>query len=122
MSSTDTPEDLARAEQRRAALIRQAPLEFARVVYGINDRVAGRRQSMAAEDVARVEQQGVPVTRERAEQRARAYLPVIGHEHCPRCWVFMGTKNLLAFLEADGGASETAKCRVCGAEYASAVD
>ena len=33
-----TPYDPALEEQRVAALMRQAPLEFARVVYGLNDR------------------------------------------------------------------------------------
>ena len=33
--------------------MRQAPLEFARVVYGLNDRASGRAGTMAAEDVAR---------------------------------------------------------------------
>jgi len=31
--------------------VRQAPLEFARVVYGLNDRANGRAGTMAAEDV-----------------------------------------------------------------------
>ena len=64
-------------ELRIAALVRQAPLEFARVVYGLNDRANGRAGTMAAEDVARTVRQGVPVTRERAEQRARG-LPSAG--------------------------------------------
>ena len=109
-------------ELRIAALVRQAPLEFARVVYGLNDRANGRAGTMAAEDVARTVRQGVPVTRERAEQRARAYLPVGGHEHCPRCWVFNGVKNLLAFKDGDDERPETAACKVCGAEYACSVD
>ncbi|MBS0453933.1 MAG: hypothetical protein JSS14_21745 [Proteobacteria bacterium] len=107
---------------RLAALMRQAPLEFARVVYGLNDRASGRAETMAAEDVARSERHGMPVTRERAEQRARAYLPVGGHEHCPRCWVFNGVKNLLVFKEGDEERPETASCKVCGAEYACVVD
>lgn len=109
-------------DQRLAALLRQAPLEFARVVYGLNDRASGRAETMAAEDVARSERHGVPVTRERAEQRARAYLPMAGHEHCPRCWVFNGVKNLLVFREATDERPETASCKVCGAEYACSVD
>jgi len=109
-------------EVRLAALMRQAPLEFARVVYGLNDRASGRAETMAAEDVARSERHGMPVTRERAEQRARAYLPVAGHEHCPRCWVFNGVKNLLVFKEGDEERPETASCKVCGAEYACTVD
>ena len=109
-------------EVRLAALMRQAPLEFARVVYGLNDRASGRAETMAAEDVARSERHGMPVTRERAEQRARAYLPVAGHEHCPRCWVFNGVKNLLAFKEGTEERPETAACKVCGAEYACTVD
>jgi DNA-directed RNA polymerase subunit M/transcription elongation factor TFIIS len=106
------------ASERLAALVRQAPLEFARVVYGLNDRANGRADTMAAEDVARTERHGVPVTRERAEQRARAYLPMAGHEHCPRCWVFNGVKHLLQFRLADEDRAETAHCKVCGAEYA----
>jgi len=121
ISPSEVPVDATRTEQRLAALLRQAPLEFARVVYGINDRAAGRHQSMAAEDVARAERQhGITVTRDRAEQRARGYLPVAGHEHCPRCWVFSGTKTLLSFHDSEDGSIETAKCRNCGAEYASA--
>ena len=109
-------------EMRLASLMRQAPLEFARVVYGLNDRASGRAETMAAEDVARSERHGMPVTRERAEQRARAYLPVAGHEHCPRCWVFNGVKNLLAFKGGDEERPETASCKVCGAQYACSVD
>lgn len=120
ISPTEIPVDATRTEQRLAALLRQAPLEFARVVYGINDRAAGRNHSMAAEDVALAERlHGMTVTRERAEQRARGYLPVAGHEHCPRCWVFSGTKTLLSFHDSEDGTVETAKCRNCGAEYAS---
>lgn len=121
-SATDPAPESAPQELRLAALMRQAPLEFARVVYGLNDRASGRADTMAAEDVARTERQGVPVTRERAEQRARAYLPVAGHEHCPRCWVFNGVKHLLVFREADEERPETASCKVCGAEYACTVD
>ena len=122
-SSSDLPVEAARTELRLAALLRQAPLEFARVVYGINDRTAGRQHSMAAEDVARAERlHGVAVTRERAEQRARGYLPVAGHEHCPRCWVFSGTKSPLVFRDIEQSGCETAKCHNCGAEYASAAD
>ncbi|HYP86347.1 hypothetical protein [Variovorax sp.] len=124
MPLTDAPdsEPAESGEQRLAALLRQAPLEFARVVYGLNDRANGRVDTMAAEDVARTERHGVPVTRERAEQRARAYLPMVGHEHCPRCWVFNGVKHLLEFRLADGERAETAHCKVCGAEYACSLD
>ncbi|MBU1360735.1 MAG: hypothetical protein KKC79_07845 [Gammaproteobacteria bacterium] len=104
-------------EARVAALMRHAPLEFARVVYGLNDRANGRAGSMAAEDVARTVRQGAPVTRERAEQRARSYLPVFGHEHCPRCWVFNGIKSPLHFRDHTEDRPESAVCRVCGAEY-----
>jgi len=98
--------------------MRQAPLEFARVVYGISDCAHGRLDSMAARALRHAERQGMAPTRERAEQRARAYLPVAGHEHCPRCWVFCGTKSLLqvAALQ-EGGGLETARCSQCGAEY-----
>ena len=109
-------------ELRLAVLLRQAPLEFARVVYGLNDRANGRAGTMAAEEVARTVRQGVPVTRERAEQRARAYLPVAGHEHCPRCWVFNGIKSPLHYREPTGTRPESAACKVCGAEYASTLD
>ncbi|RYF47488.1 MAG: hypothetical protein EOO27_37360 [Comamonadaceae bacterium] len=109
-------------EQRLAALLRQAPLEFARVVYGLNDRANGRAGTMAAEEVARTVRQGSPVTRERAEQRARAYLPVAGHEHCPRCWVFNGVKSPLHYRDTTSARPESATCKVCGAEYASALD
>jgi len=122
MNMPDPASDPAHEEQRLAALLRQAPLEFARVVYGLNDRASGRADTMAAEEVARTERQGVPVTRERAEQRARAYLPIAGHEHCPRCWVFNGVKNLLLYREAADERPETAVCKVCGAEYAINLD
>ena len=65
-------------ELRLAALLRQAPLEFARVVYGLNDRANGRAGTMAAEDVARTVRQGSPVTRERAEQRGQCSWPARG--------------------------------------------
>ncbi|MFT4267863.1 MAG: hypothetical protein QM586_11695 [Xenophilus sp.] len=121
MPIDDAQGQTLREELRLAALMRQAPLEFARAVYGINDRTAGRVDTMAAQDVLRVERQGALVTRERAEQRARAYLPVAGHEHCPRCWVLGGFKHLLNFRRGSDGALETGKCRNCGAEYASSV-
>ena len=109
-------------ELRIAELVRQAPLEFARVVYGLNDRANGRAGTMAAEDVARTVRQGSPVTRERAEQRARAYLPLAGQEHCPRCWVFNGVKSPLQYREATDERPETGMCKVCGAEYATSLD
>ncbi len=114
--------DPALVELRLAALLRQAPLEFARVVYGLNDRTNGRAGTMAAEDVARTVRQGVPVTRERAEQRARGYLPLVGHEHCPRCWVFNGIKSPLHFRETTDVRPESAVCKVCGAEYTTTLD
>ena len=117
MTSIDAPQ-LQAVESRLAALMRQAPLEFARAVYGMNDRAAGRVDTMAAEDVLRAESHGAAVTRERVEQRARAYLPVAGHEHCPRCWVLGGFKHVLSFHRAGDGITETGRCRSCGAEYA----
>ena len=116
------PLDPAVEEVRLASLLRQAPLEFARVVYGLNDRANGRAGTMAAEEVARTVRQGSPVTRERAEQRARAYLPVAGHEHCPRCWVFNGIKSPLHYREANEERPECATCKVCGAEYTSTLE
>ncbi|MET0544577.1 MAG: hypothetical protein ABWZ88_22785 [Variovorax sp.] len=116
------PLDPAVEELRLASLLRQAPLEFARVVYGLNDRANGRAGTMAAEEVARTVRQGSPVTRERAEQRARAYLPVAGHEHCPRCWVFNGIKSPLHYRDANEERPETATCKVCGAEYSSHLE
>ena len=112
--------DPARENLRVAALLRHAPLEFARVVYGLNDHANGRGDTMAAEDVARTIRQGTPVTRERAEQRARAYLPAAGHEHCPRCWVFNGIKSPLHYRDESDDRPESALCRVCGAEYVTA--
>lgn len=116
------PLDPAVEEVRLASLLRQAPLEFARVVYGLNDRANGRAGTMAAEEVARTVRQGSPVTRERAEQRARAYLPVAGHEHCPRCWVFNGIKSPLHYRDANDERPESATCKICGAEYTSALE
>lgn len=105
-----------------AALLKQAPLEFARAVYGINDLAAGRADTMAAREVARAQRQGMPVTEERAEQRARAYLPTAGQEHCPRCWVVYGQKIPLRFRLSSPERPETAACHACGAEYATASD
>ena len=122
MNTPAAETDPSLEELRIAALVRQAPLEFARVVYGLNDRANGRAGTMAAEDVARSERQGSPVTRERAEQRARAYLPMAGQEHCPRCWVFNGIKSPLQYREATGERPETGACKVCGAEYATSLD
>jgi hypothetical protein len=103
---------------RVAALLRHAPLEFARVVYGLSDQASGRTGTMAAADVARATRQGTPVTRERAEQRARAYLPAADQPHCPRCWVFSAIKSPLHFREPSEERPDSALCRVCGAEYA----
>ncbi len=114
--------DSTQEELRLAALMRQAPLEFARVVYGLNDRANGRAGTMAAEDVARTVRLGAPVTRERAEQRARGYLPLSGQEHCPRCWVFNGVKSPLQYREGTDERPETGACKVCGAEYATSLD
>jgi hypothetical protein len=122
MNTPAAESDPALEELRLAALLRQAPLEFARVVYGLNDRANGRAGTMAAEDVARTVRQGAPVTRERAEQRARGYLPLAGQEHCPRCWVFNGVKSPLHFREINEERPESAVCKVCGAEYATSLD
>lgn len=122
MNTRSTVVDRAHADKRLAALLRQAPIEFARAVYGINDHAGGRTDTMAAREVARAQRQGTPVTQERAEQRARAYLPTAGHEHCPRCWVVYGHKSPLRFREATEERPETAACAACGAEYATTLD
>ena len=109
--------DQALEERRITALLRQAPLEFARVVYGLSDHASGRLRTAAAEEVARTARGGASVTRERAEQRARGYLPTAGHAHCPRCWVFTGVKNPLQYRTATEERPESAICKVCGAEY-----
>ena len=114
--------DRAHADMRIAMLLRQAPIEFARAVYGINDRASGRIDTMAAREVARAQRQGVSVTEERAEQRARGYLPTLGQEHCPRCWVVYGHKCPLRFRDATEERPETAACHACGAEYATSRD
>ena len=114
--------DRAHADMRLAALLRQAPIEFARAVYGINDHASGRADTMAAREIARALSQGIPVTQERAEQRSRAYLPTAGHEHCPRCWVVYGHKSPLRFREATAERPESAACNACGAEYATTPD
>ena len=116
------PIDRAQSERRLAALLRQAPVEFARAVYGINDHASGRTDTMAAREIAKALRQGVAVTQERAEQRARAYLPTAGHEHCPRCWVVYGHKNPLRFRLVSEERPETAACNACGAEYATTLD
>ncbi|MNQ08083.1 hypothetical protein D3C85_208740 [compost metagenome] len=113
MNTRSTPVDRAHADHRVAALLKQAPLEFARAVYGINDLAAGRADTMAAREVARAQRQGMPVTEERAEQRA---------EHCPRCWVVYGQKIPLRFRLSTPERPETAACHACGAEYATASD
>lgn len=122
MTPSEAAIDPALEELRLAALLRQAPLEFARVVYGLSDRASGRAGSMAASDVARAERMGAPVTRERAEQRARSYLPVAGSEHCPRCWVFNGLKNPLHFRPMSGERPDSAVCKACGAEYVTSLE
>jgi len=122
MNTRSTLVDRAQAEKRLAALLRQAPIEFARAAYGITDHASGRTDTMAAREIARALRQGVPVTQERVEQRARAYLPTAGHEHCPRCWVVYGQKNPLRFREASEERPETAGCGACGAEYATSLD
>ena len=122
MNTRSTLVDRARAQMRLAALSRQAPVELARAVYGINDHAAGRSDTMAAREVARAKMHGLPVTRERAEQRARAYLPTMGHEHCPRCWVLYGQKSPLHFRESTLERPESAACKACGAEYVTAFD
>ena len=103
-------------QHRIAALLRQAPLEFARVVYGLRDTAQGKHWT----SVARIEQMGAPVTRDRAQQRSRGYLPVTGQAHCPRCWVLGGVKNPLNFRPATDERPDSATCKVCGAEYLTA--
>jgi hypothetical protein len=93
-------------------------MEFARVVYGLSDHANGRLGTAAAEEVTRTARNGVPVTRERAEQRARGYLPTAGHAHCPRCWVIAGVKSPLQYRTSSEDRPESAACKVCGAEYA----
>ena len=122
MNTRSTVVDRAHADKRLAALLRQAPIEFARAVYGINDHASGRTDTMAAREIARALQQGISVTQERAEQRSRAYLPTAGHEHCPRCWVFNGIKSPLHYRDANDERPETATCKVCGAEYTSSLE
>ena len=111
----------ALAESRVASLLRQAPLEFARVVYGLGDRAAGRVDTMAAREVMNASSQGLPLTRERAEQRARGYLPAASQPHCPRCWVFRGAKAPLLYREQSHDRPESAGCRICGAEYTTSI-
>ncbi|RYF75528.1 MAG: hypothetical protein EOO22_04535 [Comamonadaceae bacterium] len=118
MSPDSSGRDPQLEERRHAMLIREASKEFARVVYGLNDHASGRTGSMAALEITRTVELGQPVTRDRAEQRARAYLPVADQEHCPRCWVFAAHKNPLHFRPATEERLETARCAVCGAEYA----
>jgi hypothetical protein len=108
-------------EHRIAALLRQAPLEFARVVYGLRDTAQGKHWTSVAHDVARIEQLGSPVTRDRAQQRSRGYLPLTGQAHCPRCWVLGGVKNPLHFRAATQERPDSAICKVCGAEYLTAA-
>jgi len=122
MNTRSTLVDRAHADKRLVALLKQAPIEFARAVYGINDHASGRTDTMAAREVARAQRQGMPLTEERAEQRARAYLPTLGQEHCPRCWVVYGQKNPLRFREAVEERPESAACHACGAEYATSPD
>jgi len=122
MNTRSTLVDRAHADKRLAALLRQAPIEFARAVYGINDHASGRTDTMAAREIARALQQGISVTQERAERRSRAYLPTAGHEHCPRCWVVYGHKSALRFRLASEERPESAACAACGAEYATTLD
>ena len=118
-AQVDSPDQAHGQVHRMAALMRVAPLEFARAAFGLADLALGRRRSMAANDVAQAQDSGAPITRERAEQRARAYLPVAGLEHCPRCWVLAGRKSLLHFRSSSEGADqrELADCAACGAQF-----
>lgn len=101
-----------------ALLMRQAPLEFLRVAYGLEDCAHGRHRTSVAAAVRQAEQAGASFTRERAQQRARAYLPVAGHAHCPRCWVFLGAKHQLQLAPvAVHAGAEIARCPHCAAEY-----
>lgn len=103
-----------------SVLMQQAPVEFARVVYGLGDCAHGRLDTAVAVAVRQAREQGSLITRERAEQRARAYLPTMGRAHCPRCWVMHGAKNLLQIAPACVGQGfETARCSHCEAEYVS---
>ncbi|MEO7242034.1 MAG: hypothetical protein ABIW85_03920 [Variovorax sp.] len=102
---------------RLTALVRAAPLEFARVAFGLADLEQKRRRSSAADDVAWAQADGAPITLERAEQRARAYLPVAGQEHCPRCWVLAGRRSLLHFRRVMPTHGELADCATCNAQY-----
>jgi RNase P subunit RPR2 len=122
MNTRSTLVDRTHADKRLAVLLEQAPLEFARAVYGINDLAGGRTETMASREVARAQRQGVALTEERAEQRARAYLPTMGQEHCPRCWVVYGQKTPLRFRKASEEQPEVASCHSCGAEYATSPD
>lgn len=114
------PQSSAAENRWVSTLSDQARLEYARAVYGLNDRARGRLETAVAVAVRRAEERGEVVTKERAEQRARAYLPVVGHEHCPRCWVLGGVKHLLHMtLRQDAADLQTARCPDCGAEYVS---
>ena len=121
MNQPASATSLALAEARVASLLRQAPMEFARVVYGLGDRAAGRVDTMAAREVMNASSQGLPLTRDRAEQRARGYLPSAQQPHCPRCWVFRGNKATLVYRERSENRPESALCKVCGAEYTTSV-
>jgi hypothetical protein len=94
-----------------------ARLELNRFEFGLQDR-SQNRDTQAARDIARALQDAGKLSHPRAKQRAHSYNPREGQEHCPHCWVFVGTKHPLQFVDdVAGGLAETASCGVCKTQY-----
>jgi hypothetical protein len=101
-------------ELRASRLTAFAEMEFARFEFGMQDAAAGKL-TQAARDLVAANRRVGRLSHPRARQRAQAYVPIEGREHCPHCWVFTGRKHLLRFVPADF--IETASCSECTTHY-----
>ena len=99
---------------RRTELCQQAYVELARFEFGVVD-VQQHRSTDAAMRLMAARRRVDELDHARAKQRARAYAPAEGHEHCPHCWVYTGIKRTLRFR--DGARLETASCAECAMQF-----
>ena len=91
-----------------------ARVELNRFEFGLQDRSLGR-DSQAARGIEEALKMAGKLSHPRAKQRALSYNPREGQEHCPHCWVFVGQKHALQFV--DNGEAEQASCRECNSQY-----
>ena len=101
-------------EVRGSRLVQLAQLELARFEFGLQDRVQGKSTQVARDLEIAVQRVG-RLSHPRAKQRAHAYTPIEGREHCPHCWVFVGQKHALHIVP--GLHADTASCSECGSQY-----